>query len=41
MVAAGEAIRKAGMLTARGSFTHLIKQSKRPEHELVTHGIYA
>lgn len=37
----GETIRKAAWLTARGSFTHLIKDRRRAQHRLVTHGVYA
>jgi protein-S-isoprenylcysteine O-methyltransferase len=40
LVVIGEFIRKAAMLTAKSSFTHLIKHHKREEHVLVTHGIY-
>lgn len=40
LVVLGEAIRKAGMLTAKASFTHNIRHSGRPEHRLVTWGIY-
>jgi len=41
MVLAGEMVRKTAMVTAGRNFTHLIKQTKRPEHVLVTEGIYA
>ena len=36
----GECIRKVAMITAKQSFTHLIKDNKREEHKLITHGIY-
>lgn len=37
----GEVLRKAAWLTARVSFTHLIKSHRRPQHKLISHGIYA
>eukprot|EP00178_Gracilaria_changii_P017100 TRINITY_DN48908_c0_g1_i1.p1 TRINITY_DN48908_c0_g1~~TRINITY_DN48908_c0_g1_i1.p1 ORF type:complete len:190 (-),score=17.07 TRINITY_DN48908_c0_g1_i1:614-1183(-) len=37
----GESLRKAAWLTAKPSFTHLIKERRRPSHKLVTHGVYA
>jgi len=37
----GEAVRKAGILTARHNFTHVVQLSRRPRHTLVTHGVYA
>eukprot|EP01018_Ginkgo_biloba_P007348 Gb_37860 [translate_table: standard] len=40
MVVTGELVRKAGILTARRSFTHDVKKYHRNDHELVTHGIY-
>ncbi|KAK3260814.1 hypothetical protein CYMTET_30249, partial [Cymbomonas tetramitiformis] len=36
----GEFLRKTGMITAGRSFTHCIRTSKKPEHQLVTWGIY-
>lgn len=36
----GEGIRKGAWLTAKASFTHLVQVSKRPDHKLVTTGIY-
>lgn len=40
MVCAGEFIRKTGMLTAGGAFTHQVQARRRPGHALVSHGIY-
>jgi protein-S-isoprenylcysteine O-methyltransferase Ste14 len=40
MAALGEAIRKTAMITAKHNFTHMIQRSRRPEHELITWGIY-
>lgn len=40
LVVVGEALRKAAWLTARASFTHLIKVERRSKHKLVTTGIY-
>ncbi|KAL0479421.1 protein-S-isoprenylcysteine O-methyltransferase [Acrasis kona] len=40
LVIFGEFLRKGAMLTAKESFTHLIKVSKRKEHVLVTEGVY-
>lgn len=40
MVVIGEIIRKAAVLTAGRSFTHLIRIYYEEEHKLVTHGIY-
>lgn len=41
LVVAGEMTRKAAWLTARRSFTHLIKYHRRPRHVLVTSGVYS
>lgn len=41
MVIVGEIIRKTAWLTARASFTHLIKDQRRSQHELVSTGIYS
>ncbi|GAX74277.1 hypothetical protein CEUSTIGMA_g1726.t1 [Chlamydomonas eustigma] len=40
MVVVGESIRKLGMLTAKGAFTHKIRLQRLPNHVLVTSGIY-
>ncbi|RAL47702.1 hypothetical protein DM860_012327 [Cuscuta australis] len=40
MVFTGEIIRKAAILTAGQSFTHLIKVKREESHKLVTHGVY-
>ncbi|KAH9557926.1 hypothetical protein CY35_07G110500 [Sphagnum magellanicum] len=40
MVVVGEFMRKCAVVTANHSFTHDIKTFHRPEHRLVTHGIY-
>lgn len=39
--ALGLAARGLGMVTAGSNFSHIIELDKRPEHTLVTHGIYA
>ncbi|KAI8466776.1 MAG: Isoprenylcysteine carboxyl methyltransferase family-domain-containing protein [Monoraphidium minutum] len=36
----GEALRKTAMLTARAAFTHDIQLERRPQHQLVTGGVY-
>lgn len=36
----GEIIRKAAMFHSGGSFTHLVAHNKRPEHKLITDGVY-
>ena len=41
LVFLGEGIRKTGILTARAAFTHRIAVQKRPNHDLVQHGIYS
>lgn len=41
LVIFGEALRKAGILTARHNFTHVVQLTRRPQHTLVTHGVYA
>ena len=41
LVVFGEALRKAGILTARSNFTHVVQLTRRPGHTLVTHGVYA
>jgi protein-S-isoprenylcysteine O-methyltransferase len=41
LVLGGQAVRSAAMHTAGSNFTHLVAQRKRPEHQLVTHGVYA
>jgi hypothetical protein len=40
VLCAGEALRKAAMLTARGAFTHDIQRRRREGHELVDWGVY-
>ncbi|CAI5947896.1 unnamed protein product [Closterium sp. NIES-64] len=40
LLLAGEAVRKAVMVTAGRSFTHDIQTEKRREHRVVTHGLY-
>lgn len=37
----GLTTRTLGMATASTNFSHQIEETKRPEHALVTHGIYA
>ena len=41
LLVVGEVLRKAAWITARASFTHRIKVVKRPQHMLITHGVYA
>lgn len=41
LVITGELIRKSAWITARASFTHLIKETRRPQHKLVMGGIYS
>ena len=41
LVAAGEALRKAAMLTAAQAFTHDLAFKKEPTHGLVTRGVYS
>ncbi|OQV14771.1 putative Protein-S-isoprenylcysteine O-methyltransferase [Hypsibius exemplaris] len=36
----GETLRKLAISTAAESFNHVVEESKRKEHRLVTHGIY-
>jgi len=40
MIIVGEIIRKAAIITAGRSFTHLIKINYEEHHGLVTHGVY-
>ncbi len=41
LIISGEALRKTGMLTAQHNFTHAVQFQRRPNHQLITHGIYA
>jgi protein-S-isoprenylcysteine O-methyltransferase len=41
VVIAGEGLRKAAMITARSNFTHTVQYYRRPNHVLVTHGVYS
>lgn len=41
LVVGGETLRKAAMFTAASNFTHLVQYRKRPEHVLVTRGVYS
>jgi protein-S-isoprenylcysteine O-methyltransferase len=41
LVLSGEALRKAGILTAGHNFTHMVQVTRRPRHTLVKHGVYA
>jgi protein-S-isoprenylcysteine O-methyltransferase len=41
LVISGEILRKTGIITARRNFTHRVQLEHRPEHELVTTGIYS
>ena len=40
LVVVGQFFRAAAMWTAKASFTHIIADSKREEHVLVTNGVY-
>lgn len=40
LVICGECLRKLAMVHAKGGFTHLVAQTKRPKHKLVTDGVY-
>ncbi|KHN77095.1 Protein-S-isoprenylcysteine O-methyltransferase [Toxocara canis] len=40
MVIFGEILRKLAMMHAQGGFTHLVALERRPEHVLVTNGVY-
>ncbi|XP_037075541.1 protein-S-isoprenylcysteine O-methyltransferase-like [Pollicipes pollicipes] len=37
----GEVIRKLAMFTARTNFNHIVQNERRPDHVLVTHGVYS
>lgn len=41
LVVAGQSVRTLAMLTAADNFTHIVADSKAPNHQLVTHGIYS
>lgn len=41
LVALGQTARTLAMLTAADNFTHIVADSKAPNHQLVTHGIYS
>ncbi|XP_013170109.1 PREDICTED: protein-S-isoprenylcysteine O-methyltransferase [Papilio xuthus] len=41
MCIGGELIRKTAMFTAKHNFSHTVEFVKRPEHQLVTHGVYS
>ncbi|CAG9786985.1 unnamed protein product [Diatraea saccharalis] len=41
MCIGGEILRKSAMFTAKTNFNHTVQFVKRPDHELVTHGVYA
>ncbi|XP_073956407.1 isoprenylcysteine carboxylmethyltransferase ste14 [Choristoneura fumiferana] len=41
MCIGGELLRKSAMFTARTNFNHTVQFVKRPDHELVTYGVYA
>lgn len=40
LVVSGEALRKAGIVTAGHNFTHVVQVMRRPQHTLVKHGVY-
>ena len=40
LVLAGEAMRKAAIVTAGHNFTHIVQVTRRARHALVTRGIY-
>ncbi|CAG9136751.1 unnamed protein product [Plutella xylostella] len=37
----GELVRKSAMFTAKTNFNHTVQFVKKPDHRLVTHGVYA
>lgn len=39
-VVLGDGLRKAAEITARHNFTHHIQTARRPEHRVVSHGVY-
>ena len=39
-VVVGEALRLAAVLTARENFTHMVRFTRAPTHQLVTTGVY-
>ncbi|CAH0585431.1 unnamed protein product [Chrysodeixis includens] len=41
MCTMGELLRKSAMFTAKTNFNHTVQYVKRPDHELVTHGVYS
>ncbi|XP_028175065.1 protein-S-isoprenylcysteine O-methyltransferase [Ostrinia furnacalis] len=41
MCIGGELLRKSAMFTAKTNFNHTVQYVKRPDHQLVTHGVYA
>lgn len=41
LVLAGQSVRTLAMLTAADNFTHIVAESRRPSHILVTHGVYS
>eukprot|EP01139_Manchomonas_bermudensis_P000677 Amastigsp_a741_325.p2 type:complete len:233 gc:universal Amastigsp_a741_325:34-732(+) len=41
VVVAAQALRSAAMFAAARNFTHIVQETKRDEHELVTTGLYA
>ncbi|XP_026753435.2 protein-S-isoprenylcysteine O-methyltransferase [Galleria mellonella] len=41
MCVGGELLRKSAMFTAKTNFNHTVQYVKRPDHQLVTHGVYA
>ncbi|XP_022813985.1 protein-S-isoprenylcysteine O-methyltransferase [Spodoptera litura] len=41
MCITGEGLRKSAMFTAKTNFNHTVQFVKRPDHQLVTHGVYS
>jgi len=41
LVIGGQAVRSISMFTAASNFTHQVAETKQPNHQLITHGIYA
>lgn len=41
MCITGELLRKSAMFTAKTNFNHTVQYVKRPDHQLVTHGVYS
>lgn len=40
LTVAGQLVRTLAMFTAAANFTHIVAETREPNHQLVTHGIY-